>query len=113
MYLENLSKTRAGYTSRLKAQYFVGPKITEKEVVEKILGKGLGDARREISDLYGVSDVKMQPSYPWVSAVPNDSNKVTVKFEVRDQNGDEMKNKDDSKKNSDKSGENGSEERGE
>lgn len=119
MYLENLSKTRTGYTSRLKAQYFVGPKITEKEVVDKILGKGLGDARREISDLYGVSDVKMQPSYPWVSAVPNDSNKVTVKFEVRDQNGGEMNNKDknsnssNSKKESEQSSDSGGEEAGE
>ena len=85
IYVESLSPLGTGYTGRLKAQYYVGPKITESEVVDKIKGKGLGDAQREIRDLYGVSDVKIDTSYPWVMAIPGDSNKVTVTFEIKDQ----------------------------
>lgn len=88
-YIENYA---LGATSaKLKGQYFVGPKLTEAEVVEKIMGRGLGDAQREIRDLYGVASVTIDPSYPWVTAVPNDSNKVTIKFEIKDQDGNEIK----------------------
>lgn len=88
-YIENYA---LGATSaKLKGQYFVGPKLTETEVVEKIMGKGLGDAQREIRDLYGVANVTIDPSYPWVTAVPTDSNKVTIKFEIKDQDGNEIK----------------------
>ena len=91
MYIENFTNNGAKSTAKLKAQYFVGPKITETEVVEKVKGKGLGDAQREIRDIYGVSDVRIDKSYPWVMAVPGDSNKVNVSFEVKDQDGNAIK----------------------
>ena len=94
IYIENISEIKDGSTTKLKAQYFLGPKITESEVVDKIKGKGLGDAQREIRDIYGVSDVKIITSYPWVMSIPGDSNKVSVKFEVKDQDGHEIKEKD-------------------
>lgn len=94
IYIENISEIKKDATTKLKAQYFLGPKITESEVVDKIKGKGLGDAQREIRDIYGVSDVKITPSYPWVMSIPGDSNKVTVTFEVKDQDGNEIKEKD-------------------
>ena len=95
IYVENVNNIFAGSATKLKAQYFIGPKITESEVVDKIKGRGLGDARREISDIYGVSDVNIQQSYPWVMAIPSDSNKVTVKFEVKDQDGNEIEDNSD------------------
>ena len=94
IYIDNISQVKDGASTKLKAQYYLGPKITESEVVEKIKGKGLGDAQREIRDIYGVSDVKITPSYPWVMSVPGDSNKVKVTFEVKDQEGHEIKEKD-------------------
>ena len=93
IYIENMNNITAGSMTKLKAQYFVGPKLTESELVDKIKGRGLGDARREISDIYGVSDVTIQQSYPWVMAVPNDSNKVTVRFEIKDQDGNSIEDK--------------------
>ena len=92
IYIENISQVKTGATTKLKAQYFIGPKITESEVVDKIRGRGLGDAQREIRDIYGVSDVTINTSYPWVMSVPGDSNKIQVRFEVKDQNGNEIKN---------------------
>lgn len=93
IYVENISEVKKDATTKLKAQYYLGPKITESEVVDKIKGRGLGDAQREIRDIYGVSDVKINTSYPWVMSIPGDSNKVSIKFEVKDQDGNEIKDK--------------------
>ena len=106
IYIENISEIKEGATTKLKAQYFLGPKITESEVVDKIKGKGLGDAQREIRDIYGVSDVKINTSYPWVMSIPGDSNKVKVTFEVKDQDGHEIKEKDENTDKDEKSEEN-------
>ena len=110
IYIENFSNNGASSTAKLKAQYYIGPKITETEVVEKVKGKGLGDAQREIRDLYGVSNVTIDTSYPWVTSVTSDSNKVTIRFEVKDQDGNEIKanseeNKDENKNNDEKKSE--------
>lgn len=106
IYIENISEIKEGATTKLKAQYFLGPKITESEVVDKIKGKGLGDAQREIRDIYGVSDVKINTSYPWVMSIPGDSNKVKVTFEVKDQDGHEIKEKDENTDKDEESEEN-------
>ena len=94
IYIENMSHIAVGATTKLKAQYFVGPRLTADGLVDMIKGKGLGDANREISDINGVSDVKINPSYPWVMMIPNDSNKISVKFEIKDQDGNDIKPKD-------------------
>ena len=101
IYVENFTDNGANSTAKMKAQYYIGPKITETEVVDKVKGKGLGDAQREIRDIYGVSDVRIDTSYPWVMAVPGDSNKVTVSFEVRDQDGKEVKEQSDEEQKDD------------
>ena len=68
--------------------------LFEEELMDKIRGKGIGDARREISDINGVSDVRIDASYPWVMAIPGNTNKISVKFEVKDQDGNDIKLKD-------------------
>ena len=103
IYIENISNIKSGATTKLKAQYYLGPKITETDVVDKIRGRGLGDAGRVIRDIYGVSDVKINPSYPWVMSVPGDSNKVHVTFEVKDQDGNEIKEKDEGSESNEES----------
>ena len=101
IYIENMSHIAVGATTKLKAQYFVGPKLTSEELMGRIMGKGIGDARREIMDINGVSDVKIETSYPWVMAIPNDSNKVSVKFEIKDQDGNDIKPKDEENQSED------------
>ncbi len=94
IYIENMSHIAVGATTKLKAQYFVGPRLTSEDLMNNIKGKGIGDARREISDINGVSDVRIDASYPWVMAIPNNTNKISVKFEVKDQDGNDIKPKD-------------------
>ena len=105
-YVENFTEGKSSITGRLKAQYYIGPKITETEVVEKIKGKGLGDAQREIRDFYGVSNVTINPSYPWVMTIPGDSNKVNIQFEVKDKDGNEVKDQRNSEKGDSSSSDN-------
>ena len=97
VYIDGFKELDSGFTGKLKAVYFTGPRITEGELVEKIMGKGLGDARREIKDIEGVSNVEMNPSYPWVFKVPTDSNRISMTFEIKDQEGNEIKEKSDEK----------------
>lgn len=105
VYIDGFKELESGYTGKIKAVYFTGPKITETELVEKIKGKGIGDARREIKDIEGVSEVKMEPSYPWVMSVPTDSNRISMTFEIKDQEGQKIEEK--TEKGSSDSGDSG------
>ncbi len=83
-FIENFSGSDDEYSGRLKTSYAVGPKITENDVVEIAKGKGIGDAQHDLKDIDGVVEVKINTSFPWVSSVPGDSNKITVNLEVKD-----------------------------
>lgn len=99
-YIDGLKEIDGNFSGKIKAIYFTGPRLTETELVDKIKGKGLGDARREISDIDGVAEVKMSPSYPWVFVVPTDSNRISVTFEIKDQNGETIKEQSEEKSDS-------------
>ena len=92
-FIENFSNNNNGITGKLKTSYLTGPRITENDVVEKTKGKGLGEAQHDLRDINGVSAVTIDKSFPWVMSVPGDPNKITVIFEVKDQNGNEVKEK--------------------
>ncbi len=81
-FIESFIKGENGYTGKLKTSYAYGPKITESDVVDLIKGRGLGDAQHLLRDINGVASVKIDPSYPWVSSIPNDTNKITVILNV-------------------------------
>ncbi|MDO5475270.1 MAG: hypothetical protein Q4F61_02695 [Candidatus Saccharibacteria bacterium] len=83
-FIENFTKTDDGYTGKLKTSYAAGPKITENDVIEIIKGKGLGEAQHDIHDIDGISDVKIDKSYPWVTSIPNNVNKITIILEVKE-----------------------------
>ncbi len=83
-YIENFVKGDTGYAGRLKTSYAVGPKVTENDIVEMIKGKGLGDAQHDLKNINGVVDVSIDTSYPWVLAIPGDTNKITVNIEIKD-----------------------------
>lgn len=82
-FIENFLTTDSGFTGRLKTSYSVGPKVTDSEIVDIIKGKGIGDAVHELKNINGVIDVEITPSYPWVNAVPDDSNRITVYIDIK------------------------------
>lgn len=90
-YIENFVKGDTGYAGKLKAVYAVGPKVTDNDVLEMVKGKGIGDARHDLSSINGITSVTITPSYPWVSVVPSDTNKITIKMEVKNNSDKEGK----------------------
>lgn len=97
-FIESFSKTDSGYTGKLKTTYLTGPKLSVSSIVDMIRGKGVGDAQHLLKDIDGVTDVKIDTSFPWVMAIPGDSNKITVNLEVKDQEGNKVEQKDDDEK---------------
>lgn len=83
-FIENFMKTDSGYTGKLKTSYATGPKVTESDIVEIVKGRGLGDAQHSLRDIDGISSVKIDTSFPWVTSIPGDTNKITVILEVKE-----------------------------
>lgn len=93
-FVESFMKTDSGYAGKLKTTYMVGPKVTTASIIELIKGKGFGDAKNSLKDLSNVTDMKFEGSFPWVNSVPNDTNKITVNLEIKDQDGNKVEHDD-------------------
>lgn len=76
-FIENFTATESGYTGRLKTNYTYGAKLSEQSVIELVKGQRLGNVNPILKD-EGASEVEINRSYPWVTSVPNDVNKITV-----------------------------------
>ncbi len=82
-FLERFTEDgNGGYTARLKATTKVGPTVTEAEILEKAKGKKIGELQSQLKSINGVSSCKVDPSFFWVTTIPNDANKITVNLEV-------------------------------
>lgn len=84
LFIENFTKVEDKYTGKLKTTYISGPSITENDIIEIVRGKGIGTAKHDLAENNGISEVKIDTSYPWVTSVPNDPEKITVEFEKLD-----------------------------
>ena len=79
-YLEDKD---GNYTAKLKTTVKVGPEVSEASVLEKVKGKKVGEVKALVKDMSNnITDVPIEPNFPWVHSVPNDSNKVEIKIEV-------------------------------
>ena len=89
-FIESFSKTDSGYTGKLKTSYLTGPKLTVASIIDMIKGRGLGDAQHTLKDIDGISEIRIDTSFPWVTSIPSDTNKITVNLEIKDQNGNKV-----------------------
>ena len=89
-FIENFTNTASGFTGKLKTSYMTGPKVSVSSVVDLIKGRGLGDAQHVLKDIDGVTDVHINTSFPWVTSIPSDTNKITVELDVKDQSGNKV-----------------------
>ena len=79
-YLEDKD---GNYTAKLKTTVKVGPEVSEASVLETVKGKKVGEVKALVKDMSSnITDVPIEPNFPWVHGVPNDSNKVEIKIEV-------------------------------
>lgn len=84
-FIENFTKVESGYIGKLKTSYIAGSTITENEVVETVKGKGIGTAKRDLSDNFsGIKTITFDTSVPWVTSVPSNTEKITVKINVKE-----------------------------
>lgn len=82
-FLERFTEDgNGGYNARLKATTKVGPTVTESEILEKAKGRKIGELQSQLKSINGVSSCKVDPSFFWVTTIPNDANKITVNLEV-------------------------------
>ena len=78
-FVESFTKVDGGYTGKIKTSYVSGPEITENGVIDVVKGKGIGTAQHDLKDAFdGIGLISIDPSFPWVSSIPNDPNKITV-----------------------------------
>ena len=81
-FIENFLKTDTGYAGKLKTSFVAGPKVTENDVIEIVKGKGLGTAQHDLNDVDGIGSIRIDASFPWVTSVPNNPEKITVVLDV-------------------------------
>lgn len=83
--LSGYNKSGATSTVKIITTGRIGPKIDEAQVKDQVKGKIFGDIQSSLQSIDGISDVKVQFSYPWVTRVPNDVSKIEVQFELTDE----------------------------
>ena len=83
-FIENFAKGEKDYTGKVKASYVSGPEVTENNIIEIVKGKGVGTAQHDLSEISGIGKIKIETSFPWVSSVPNDPEKITVEIKVEE-----------------------------
>ncbi len=81
-YLERFSGLDS--SARLKTVVKVGPTITEQDIIERIKGKKVGEAQRDLESINGVDHVELIPSFGWVNKVPTNPDKITVELKVEE-----------------------------
>lgn len=83
-FFENFTKNNDTYTAKLKCSTKSGPKVNEEDILEKSKGKKVGEVQSILKSINGVSSVNVKTSFPWVSFVPDDPNKITIELKVEE-----------------------------
>lgn len=83
LFVERFQENNAT-SAKLKAIVKTGPEVTEKTVLDKSLGKKIGEVTTLIKSINGVSEVKVDTSFPWVRSIPDDINKVSVVITIEE-----------------------------
>ncbi len=81
--LSGYLKTDQVATVNVNATGKIGPNIDKKSIKEQAKGKRYGDVQAIIESIKDVTNVDIKYSYFWVTAVPNDINKIDVQFVVQ------------------------------
>ncbi len=80
--LADFAANDTGGTATLSATTQVGPQIKDDDIKTRVKGKRFSDIQSDLKTIQGVDDVDVKLSPFWVSKVPNDEAKITVKFKL-------------------------------
>lgn len=81
-FIESFREADGMYTAKLKTTTKTGPEVTNQMVMEKSLGKKIGEVQSLLKSINGVGSVKVNTSVFWMTSIPNDINKVNVEITV-------------------------------
>lgn len=81
-FIESFREDSGKYSGKLKSTVQIGPEVNDEMVAEKCLGKKIGEVQTQLKSINGISNVKVDTSFFWVSSIPSDINKVTIEITV-------------------------------
>lgn len=80
----NVNVVESGFTANVVATAKIGPKIEDSVVKDSAKGKRYGEIQSSLEAIQGVDDVDVVFWPFWVSAAPNDTDKITVEFKLNE-----------------------------
>ena len=80
-FFESFQNSKDDSSAKLKTTTKTGPRVTDEMVREKALGKKTGEVQSLLKSIKGVSSVKIDTSFFFVTTIPDDTNKVEVNIE--------------------------------
>lgn len=80
--LTDFAATDTGGTASLAATAQVGPQINDNDVKKRVAGKKFGDIQSDLKSIDGVNNVEVKFWPFWVSTVPSDTQKISIKFNL-------------------------------
>ncbi|HEY8992456.1 MAG TPA: hypothetical protein VIM37_01240 [Candidatus Microsaccharimonas sp.] len=80
--LSNYKNEGGVQTVAITATGQVGPKIDETAIKNQVKGKIYGEVQSALSSIEGIKNVDVKFSYFWVTAVPNNTNKIHIEFKL-------------------------------
>ena len=82
--ITNVSARNDGYTANMTTNGKIGPKINSDELKNFAKGKRYSEIRSHVEEVEGVESADVSFSPFWVQAAPNNTDKITVKFDVNE-----------------------------
>ncbi len=83
--LGNFRNDNNTLSATLTAKGQIGPEINEDNVKNEVKGKRFGEVQSSLQSIEGVQDVSVKFSFPWVTSVPSDTNKVKIEFKLENE----------------------------
>ena len=80
--IADFKKSGNSITANITSKGQVGPKILDSEIKDRVKGKRFGDIQADLQSIEGVRDVSVELSPFWVNTIPNDTSKITIKFNI-------------------------------
>lgn len=72
-------------TATITATGQVGPQLNEPVIIEQVKGKRFGDVQSTLDSIEGIQNIDVKFSFPWVTSVPNDTNKIKIEFTLQNE----------------------------
>lgn len=80
--LTEFAANDTGGTASLAATSQVGPQINDNDLKKRVAGKKFGDIQSDLKSIDGVDNVEVKFWPFWVSTVPSDTQKISIKFNL-------------------------------